>query len=75
MRRRIFWVVVGADLPRGRRRFFITGNAPPDLDRAISAILDGRSFVDAVTVGYHDDVRSLWDKFIGQALRAAPGSG
>ena len=28
-----------------------------------SAILDGRAFSEAVTFGYHDDVRSLWQKF------------
>jgi hypothetical protein len=33
-------------------------------DRMINAILDGRAFAEAVTVGYHDDVRSLWQKFI-----------
>ena len=29
----------------------------------MSAILDGRAFAEAVTVGYHNDVRSLWQKF------------
>jgi hypothetical protein len=33
-------------------------------DRMMSAILDGRAFVQAVDVGYHDDVRSLWQQFI-----------
>jgi hypothetical protein len=33
-------------------------------DRMMSAILDGRAFAEAVDVGYHDDVRSLWQKFI-----------
>ncbi|MEN3377367.1 MAG: hypothetical protein V7604_2722, partial [Hyphomicrobiales bacterium] len=33
-------------------------------DRMMSAILDGRAFADAVTVGYHNDVRSLWQKFV-----------
>ena len=31
---------------------------------AMNAILDGRAFAEAVTVGYHDDVRSLWQNFI-----------
>jgi hypothetical protein len=29
----------------------------------MNAILDGRPFVEAVTVGYQQDVRSLWQKF------------
>jgi hypothetical protein len=33
-------------------------------DRMMSAILDDRAFVEAVDVGYHDDVRSLWQQFI-----------
>jgi hypothetical protein len=36
----------------------------PAFDRMMNAILDGTSFVEAVTVGYHDDVRSLWQKFV-----------
>lgn len=35
----------------------------PAFDRMMSAILDDRSFADAVNTGYHDDVRSLWRKF------------
>jgi hypothetical protein len=35
----------------------------PAFDRMMSAILDGRAFGEAVDVGYHDDVRSLWQKF------------
>jgi hypothetical protein len=35
----------------------------PAFDRMMSAILDGRVFAEAVDVGYHDDVRSLWQKF------------
>jgi hypothetical protein len=30
----------------------------------MNAILDGRPFKEAITVGDHDDVRSLWQKFI-----------
>jgi hypothetical protein len=33
-------------------------------DRLMNAILDGRPFVEAVMVGYHDDARSLWEKFL-----------
>jgi hypothetical protein len=33
-------------------------------DHMMSAILDGRAFPEAVDVGYHDDVRSLWQQFI-----------
>jgi len=36
----------------------------PAFDRMMNAILDGRPFAEAVTVGYHDDVRSLWEAFI-----------
>jgi hypothetical protein len=36
----------------------------PAFDRMMSAILDGRAFREAVTVGYHDDIRSLWQKFV-----------
>jgi hypothetical protein len=35
----------------------------PAFDRMMNAILDGRAFAEAVTTGYHDDVRSLWQKF------------
>ena len=31
--------------------------------RMMNAILDGRPFVEAVDVGYHEDVHSLWQKF------------
>jgi hypothetical protein len=33
-------------------------------DRMMSAILDGRAFKEAVDVGYHAEVRSLWRRFI-----------
>jgi hypothetical protein len=36
----------------------------PAFDRMMNAILDDRQFTEAVSVGYHDDVRSLWQKFI-----------
>jgi hypothetical protein len=33
-------------------------------DRMLSAILDGRSFADAIDASYHDDVRTLWRQFV-----------
>jgi hypothetical protein len=36
----------------------------PGFDRMLNAILDDRPFTEAVTIGYHDNVRSLWEKFI-----------
>jgi hypothetical protein len=36
----------------------------PAFDRLITAILDGRPFADAMSLGYHDDVQSLWREFI-----------
>jgi hypothetical protein len=36
----------------------------PAFDRMMSSILDGRAFAEAVDVGYHQDVRSLWQQFI-----------
>jgi hypothetical protein len=36
----------------------------PAFDRMMNAILDDRTFAQAVTIGYHDDVRSLWQKFV-----------
>ncbi len=36
----------------------------PAFDRMMNAILDGHTFAEAVDVGYHDDVRSLWQQFI-----------
>ena len=36
----------------------------PAFDRMMSTILDGHAFAKAVDVGYHDDVQSLWQKFI-----------
>ena len=36
----------------------------PAFDRMMNAILDDRPFVDAMTIGYHDNVGSLWEKFI-----------
>jgi hypothetical protein len=39
----------------------------PAFDRMMNAILDGSAFAEAVTVGYHDDVQSLWRKFIASS--------
>jgi hypothetical protein len=36
----------------------------PAFDRMMNAILDGSGFVEAMTIGYHDNVRSLWEKFM-----------
>jgi len=35
----------------------------PGFGRMMNAILDGRPFVEAVNVGYHDNIQSLWQKF------------
>ncbi|WP_426439661.1 hypothetical protein [Bradyrhizobium genosp. P] len=40
----------------------------PAFDRMMNAILDGNAFDEAITVGYHDDVRSLWRKFMASSL-------
>jgi hypothetical protein len=29
----------------------------------MNAILDGRAFAEAVDVGYHNDIRALWQQF------------
>jgi hypothetical protein len=36
----------------------------PAFDRMMNAILDGRPFAEAMDVGYHENVQSLWEKFI-----------
>ena len=36
----------------------------PAFDRMMNAVLDGRSFADAVSEGYHSDARTLWDAFV-----------
>ena len=35
----------------------------PAFDRMMNAILNGSAFEEAVTVGYHEQVRSLWQRF------------
>jgi hypothetical protein len=47
---------------------YLRASDRPAFDRMMSAILDGRSFADAVTVGYHDNVRSLWQKLISSSF-------
>jgi hypothetical protein len=42
----------------------------PGFARLMIAILDGRPFVEAVMVGYHQDVRSLWQKFAQTSAEA-----
>ena len=39
----------------------------PNFDRMLGAILDGRSFADAIDAGYHEDVRKLWRKFVSSS--------
>jgi hypothetical protein len=36
----------------------------PAFDRMMNAILDDRPFPEAVTLSYHDNVQSLWQKFV-----------
>ena len=36
----------------------------PAFDRMMNAILDGRPFLNALTVGYHKDLHSLWQEFV-----------
>jgi len=36
----------------------------PAFDRMLGAILDGHAFAEAVDAGYHEDVRSLWQRFV-----------
>jgi hypothetical protein len=36
----------------------------PGFSRMMDAILDGRPFVQAVDAGYHQNPRSLWQKFV-----------
>jgi hypothetical protein len=43
---------------------YLRGSDEPAFDRMMNATLDGRAFAEAVTVGYHDDIGSLWQKFI-----------
>lgn len=38
----------------------------PAFDRMMNAILDDHPFAEAVTLGYHDNVQSLWERFKGE---------
>jgi len=42
------------------------GRSPlgPPFDRLMNVLFDDCAFAQAVTIGYHGDVRSLWQKFI-----------
>jgi hypothetical protein len=42
---------------------YLHNSDEPGFARMMNAILDGRPFVEAVDVGYHEDVHSLWQKF------------
>jgi hypothetical protein len=42
---------------------FLHDSDTPGFGRMMNAILDGRPFVEAVSVGYHDNIQSLWQKF------------
>ena len=35
----------------------------PGFARMMNAILENRPFVEAVSLGYHDDIQSLWQRF------------
>ena len=39
----------------------------PAFDQMMNAILDGRSFAEAVSAAYHEDAPSLWQKFSGSS--------
>jgi hypothetical protein len=43
---------------------YLRENDRPAFDRMMNAILDGHAFAEAVGAGYHEDVRSLWQKFV-----------
>jgi hypothetical protein len=40
----------------------------PAFDRMMNAILNDPPFAEAVTIGYHDNVQSLWEKFIKSGI-------
>jgi hypothetical protein len=46
---------------------FLRESDRPAFDRMMNAILDGQPFKDAFAASYHDDARSLWEKFVGAA--------
>jgi hypothetical protein len=42
---------------------FLHNSDTAGFDRMMNAILDGRPFVEAVQIGYQDNIQSLWQKF------------
>lgn len=42
---------------------FLHDSDAPGFARMMNAILDGRPFVEAVSIGYQDNIQSLWQKF------------
>jgi hypothetical protein len=42
---------------------FLHDSDTPGFARMMNAILDGRPFVEAVSVGYRDNIHSLWRRF------------
>jgi hypothetical protein len=42
---------------------FLRESDGPAFDRMMTAILDGRAFAEAVSIAYHENVRSLWQNF------------
>lgn len=53
---------LGSNFPVGVT--FLRESDRPAFDRMLNAIFGGRPFVQAMTIGYHADARSLWQKFI-----------
>jgi hypothetical protein len=51
---------------------FLRDSDTPGFTRMMNAILDGRPFVEAVNVGYHDSIQPLWQKF-AVARRSSSG--
>jgi len=56
---------------------YLRGSDGPAFECMMNAILDDRAFAEAVALGYHDDVQSLWQKFtsgltLTPVSRAAP---
>jgi hypothetical protein len=43
---------------------FLRDSDTPGFARMMNAILEGHPFVEAVNVGYQQDVQSLWQKFV-----------
>lgn len=43
---------------------YLRASNPEGFSRMMAAILDRRSFVDAVTAGYQADINQLWSQFV-----------